>query len=193
MFSLLSKRNRQREFLELWQPLFEQAKTSMPQHLPVLPKALRRMFIDQWNKTYESADDAGKTGLAVLAYRLDIHRFATGMLLHRRADVRLAGVKILGYMRDETAWPLLTALLTQRNPQVSLAAFAALFSINSRRAIDDLAPIIFQRTDWPGENICQILKGVKELPLFENLKQQLSAHATTHPERAQNILRGLAY
>lgn len=146
-------------FKETWPIIMEQAKVSLPPELPKLERRNAKWFIDDWNRQYESATDEEKIGLAVLAYRVDIHRYAAGMLIEGKKETRMAGIRILGYMRDESAWAILKERLLQHpDPDLSLASLNALFQINERRAREELEIDIKQRTDWPTDKLNTVLQ-----------------------------------
>ena len=125
------------KFAVIWQPLIHQAQTQLllETQLPALKRKDIWLFIDEWNRQYEQSNNSEKSGLAVLAYRLDIHRYAAGMLINGKPNIRLSGIMLLGYMGDETAWPLLKSLINDAEIEIAQAAFEAMKRINHGRAI----------------------------------------------------------
>lgn len=169
MFSFLkSKKLSQDDFLATWRPIMQRAKTNMPEELPELPRKLAKVFIEEWNSQYENANENEKIGLAVLAYRVDIHRYAAGMLIDSDSGIRLSGIRILGYMRDESSWQILKALLAHTDKTVALTAMVSLFQINERRAKDELSEDISKRQDWTKEYISQLLEPVCDTQFLLN-------------------------
>jgi hypothetical protein len=156
------------KFLSVWQPIMQRAKAKMPEQLPDLPRKFARVFIEEWNTQYENSDENEKIGLAVLAYRVDIHRYAAGMLIDSDSGIRLSGIRILGYMRDESSWPVLTALLGHSDKTVAMTAMVSLFQINERRAKDELSEEITSRPDWTKEYISQLLEPVCDTEFLLN-------------------------
>ncbi len=134
-----SKEKKRQDCLALWQPIMCAAQNAMPKNLPTLDKSHARTFIEEWNRLYEQSDESEKIGLAVLAYRVQIHRYAAAMLIDRKSDIRLSGIRILGYMRDETSWPILIRLLQHQDEATSATAMKALHQINERRLQDELS------------------------------------------------------
>ena len=158
VFSFLKSRKQPKEkVLSLWRPIMLQAMSKMPDKLPELPRKNAKTFIDEWNQLYENANENEKIGLAVLAYRAEIHRYASAMLIDANSSIRLSGIRILGYMRDESAWQILTGLLAHPDKTVALTALVALFQINERRAADELADQISKREDWSKEYVSKLL------------------------------------
>ncbi len=125
--------------MSLWSPILSRAKVHILQEkeLPTLNKKDIWFFIEEWNHQYEHSNTQEKTGLSVLAYQLDIHRYAAGMLINSKYNIRLSGIVLLGYMGDESAWPLLVSLRKNTDTEISQAAFVAMKKINAGRAIDE--------------------------------------------------------
>lgn len=160
MFGLFRNASKSKQaFIDTWHPLMEEAKGVLPASIPVLQRHEARWFIEDWNDRYENASESEQIGLAVLAYRVDIHRYAAGMLIEGKKETRLAGVRLLGYMRDESAWQLLKErLLLHPDPELSFTALHSLFQINERRAKDEFASKIPTRKDWPQERLKSVLQ-----------------------------------
>jgi len=127
---------------KLWSPLIEQAKQCMPASLPVLKKSHAKFFIRLWNTAFEQGTHDERIGLAVLAYRVEIHRYAAGMLIHSRHQTRLDGIRILGHMGDESVWHLLARLAAQSDAETTHAAIQALRQINEGRARLEFAHLV---------------------------------------------------
>jgi len=138
MINLFST-NRKKQFMSLWSPVLSRAKCHIlhEKELPALSKKDVWFFIEEWNKHYEQSSKREKTGLSVLAYQLNIHRYAAGMLINSKYDVQLSGIVLLGYMGDESAWPLLKSLSQNTETEISQAAFLAMKQINIGRVIDE--------------------------------------------------------
>ena len=141
------------EFRNIWSPLLAQAETNMPQNIPMLEKRYARFFIQEWLNLYLSAPDSGKVGLAVFAYRVDIHRYAAGMLIDSNPENRILGIRILGYMRDESTWPILVGLLKHPDREVAVASLGALFQVNERRAREELQTLLAGSASFHPENV----------------------------------------
>jgi hypothetical protein len=176
---------RHQEFLDLWQPVLDQAKRQMPEQLPCLSKKDVRYFIDAWNAAYEAANDDEKVGLAVLAYRVDIHRYAAGMLIDRKTERRLGGIKILGYMSDESAWPVLLTLANSDDPDVSLTALRSLVQINIGRTIAELFDAIISRKDWPTEQLVSIFRNENVADLIRIIEEKVNQHEIDNSDRTE--------
>ena len=169
MFNLFrSGKQPKDQFLSTWRPIMQQAMSKMPEKLPDLPRKHARLFIDEWNLQYENADQNEKIGLAVLAYRVDIHRYASAMLIDGNSNIRLSGIRLLGYMRDESAWKILAGLLNHADKTVALTALVALFQINERRAKDELSELIISRDDWSKEFVLKLLEPVCNTDFLAN-------------------------
>ena len=192
MVSFFSKNDKELDqFLERWRPLMEQAMTSMPAELPQLPKSYVRFVINEWNRLYEVSGPEARVGLAVFACRLNIHRYAVGMLIDRKPEVRLAGVKILGYVGDESNWAVLASLARQKHQEVAFAALAALVRINGRRAVEELLNEIVSRIDWSTADIIDLLKETDtRVPSLERqLKQYLENQDVNQRYRVLRIMK----
>ena len=169
MFNLFRPNKQPKEqFLSTWRPIMQQAMSKMPEKLPELPRKHARLFIDEWNLLYENANENDKIGLAVLAYRVDIHRYAAAMLIDGDSSIRLSGIRLLGYMRDETAWKILAGLLNHTDKTVALTALVALFQINERRARDELSELIISRDDWSKEFVLKLLEPICNTDFLAN-------------------------
>jgi len=125
--------------MNLWRPVLARAKIHIlnEKELPALNKKDIWFFIEEWNQQYEQSNEQEKTGLSVLAYQLNIHRYAAGMLINSKYDIRLSGIILLGYMGDESAWPLLKSLTKNIEAEIAQAAFLAMKQINTGRAINE--------------------------------------------------------
>ena len=136
MISFFAKQKKAK-FAKIWQPLIHKAKTQLllENELPHIKKRDVWLFIEEWNVQYEQSNAEEKTGLAVLAYRLNIHRYAAAMLINGKSNIRLSGVVLLGHMGDESAWPLLKSLINDNQQKIAQAAFTALKQINSGRVV----------------------------------------------------------
>ncbi|MDH5219075.1 MAG: HEAT repeat domain-containing protein [Gammaproteobacteria bacterium] len=169
MFNLFrSNKQPKEQFLSTWRPIMHQAMTKMPEKLPELARKNAKLFIDEWNLLYENANENDKIGLAVLAYRVDIHRYAAAMLIDGDSNIRLSGIRLLGYMRDETAWKILAGLLNHTDKTVALTALVSLFQINERRARDELSELIVSRDDWSREFVLKLLEPICNTDFLAN-------------------------
>ena len=169
MFNLFRSSKQPKElFLSTWRPIMHQAMAKMPEILPELPRKNAKLFIDEWNLLYENANENDKIGLAVLAYRVDIHRYAAAMLIDGDSNIRLSGIRLLGYMRDETAWNILAGLLNHDDKTVALTSLVALFQINERRARDELSELIISRDDWSREFVLKLLEPICNTDFLAN-------------------------
>lgn len=192
MSLLFNRANKKQEiFLDNWKPILTQAMTSSPQKVPRLTRPDAKFFIDEWNRLYETANKENKTALAVFAYRLEIHRYAAGMLIDHRLNVRLSGIKILGNMGDESAWTLLSALIKHSQSDISFAAFKALTKINSRRWLDEFLELMLTRYDWPIERLVETLSEIPDADLYTIVKSYTIKHQHIQCNRIRTILESL--
>ncbi|MDH5300165.1 MAG: HEAT repeat domain-containing protein [Gammaproteobacteria bacterium] len=134
MLDLFRPQKVQTECEATWRPLIEKAKTTLPNPIPALKKSHAKYFIEIWNQAFASATPEERIGLAVLAYRVEVHRYAAGMLIHSSDNTRHEGIRILGYMGDETVWSLLSKLASHEEQITSQMALTALLQINEGRA-----------------------------------------------------------
>lgn len=128
-----SGHKQKQQVLDTWQPVFDSARHQLVKPPGPLSRQAVRLLIQQWLDNYEHAQTEEKIGLAVLAYRLDIHRYALGMLIEDE-DNCLIGIRILGYLGEEAAWPTLRAIALGDDPELAHAARRALEQINQGRA-----------------------------------------------------------
>ncbi len=192
MSSLFSRKSRKQEhFLDNWKPILIKAMKSSPQEIPNLARPEAKFFIDEWNRLYENANKENKTGLAVFAYRLDIHKYAAGMLIDHRLNVRLSGINILGNMGDESAWPLLSALIKHSQASVSFAAFKAMIKINSRRLLDEFLELVLTRYDWPIEQLSHTLCETPNTNIYVIVKAHTVKYQHIQCDRIRIILETL--
>ena len=146
-----------------WHPILTLAGQTMPQSMPILDDNNRAQVIELWAQAYQQANPQERVGLAVFAYMLDTHEHALRLLADSDYQQRLKGVKILGYMRDESVWPQISELARNDDTEISLTAFAAMTSINEGRAVEECLDLIASRESWPIERI----KGILEEALGE--------------------------
>jgi len=128
--------NRKKQFLSIWKPVLLKAKTQIfhKNELPEISKKDIWFLIEEWNQLYEQSNEEEKTGLSVLAYQLEIHRYAAAMLIDGKSNIQISGIVLLGYMGDESAWPLLKSLMKKTESGISQAARLAMQRINEGRA-----------------------------------------------------------
>jgi hypothetical protein len=150
------------EIANTWQPILKQASHSMPPSLPDIAAEQRGQVIELWRQQYQQATAEQRVGLAVFAYQLGVHEYALKMLAEEDYQKRLSGVRLLGYMRDESVWPQINELAHHEDTEISLTAFAAMTSINEGRAIEDCLDLIASRASWPIERVADILREALE-------------------------------
>ena len=184
-----SKEKKHSEFLNEWRPIIQSAKNTMPDILPSLHQSYASFFIDEWNSQYEIAEEQEKIGLAVLAYRIKINQYATGMLIDGNEAIRLNGIKLLGYMRDEASWHVMSALVKHENSETSFAAFGAALQINERRACDEFFEFALLRKDWNAEAVANVLKDLVEVNIGEYINKLDSSSVEQKAELKQQFLR----
>lgn len=165
------KKQKQHDSLGEWLNLIQVAKTRLPDKMPELKASDAIMFIEEWNRQYECASEEEKIGLAVLAYQIHINQYATGMLIEGKEAVRLNGIKLLGYMRDESSWRIMSSLVKHDNTNVSFAAFKSSLQINERRACDEFMSIVFARRDWIINEVVTLLKKVDDVDVWDAINK----------------------
>lgn len=175
-FKLNYRERRKNRFLSVWQPLMVQSLAENIQHYPPIHKADIAEFINLWNHFQESLRGESKECLNQLARAVSIDQMALKLLRHRSVTEQLLAIMTLGHLRDKSAWKVLSGLIQDSNPVISLAAARALMQIDASAAVCLFMPLLGVRTDWPASKIAAILKEAGASVISEPLAE-LIRHA----------------
>ena len=148
---------REKQLMELWQPLMIESLISMPASLPPLEVGDRKLLLFLWNHMQESIKGQASDRLNLLAKRIGLDTLAFELLRTTTLRDRLLAVSTLGHLKDPHAWADLTRLGQSENAILSLEAVRALVRIDSERAVPAIAPWIGVRRDWSPLKLMTIL------------------------------------
>lgn len=140
---------REKAFADLWRPALMRAV--MGDDIDALPKLPRReqwWFLKLWVHFQESLRGDATVRLSEIAFRLGCDTMARELLEHGNRSERLFAIMTLGYMRDRSAWTLLTTQLASPSSTTSLYAARALLQIDPRGAAKIIVPLLLLRDDW---------------------------------------------
>jgi HEAT repeat protein len=146
-------------------------------------------FIALWNRASERHPDeaAERLGTLLTLHRLD--RRVLRLLWRLNPRLRVLGITAVGYMREPAAWPRLQKLAHHRDPVVSFAAALALIRIDSRRALDLLAALIPERTDWPVARLATVFQALGPAVVTHSLVAMLLRRPRPGLERVVKLAR----
>lgn len=161
-------RNKQK-LINTWRPILTSAIAEIPETLPTLNTRFVEDFILEWNSLYDKVSGDCHENLTILARQLNIHKFASKMLISVHPKTRLLGVITLGNMKINSAWPILKSMASSDISVLSLAAFRALVNIDSHLALEQMFPMIMQRKDWPPTLVARVLKGTRSSEICQLL------------------------
>ncbi|HYA20718.1 MAG TPA: HEAT repeat domain-containing protein [Burkholderiales bacterium] len=154
---LIMRQRREQRLAELWQPLFAQSMTALPQSLPPIGKSDWDSFLKLWNSTQESLTGEAKHKLNQLAWACGVNHVAQRLLSQKSMRARLMAVITLGHLQEKNAWARLKSIANDPHPLLSLAAARALVQIDAKAALVDLLPLFTSRHDWPLNKIASMI------------------------------------
>lgn len=144
-----------------WWPVFGRAAMESGESLEdILPR--RRLFpraklLREWCRF--RAHIRGNFGgtFDQLAEALGLTNVARRLLKKASTHNKLLAIQALGFLRDQSSWNSIQALITHRNISISVTAATSLIHIDAERAIPLLIPLISERTTWPRTQIGRML------------------------------------
>lgn len=187
-FMLIYRERRKRRFLAVWRPLMVQSLSGNTQRYPPVLKADVAVLLNLWNHFQESLRGEASERLNQMACDVSMDVMALNLLRHRRMSEQLLAMMTLGHLRTKSAWRILSDLLKDDNPIISLAAARALMKIDALAAIDVFMPLLVVREDWPSARIASILKEAGAYVISEPLAN-LIRHAP--PEQLPRLIQFL--
>lgn len=150
-------RERRREaFRERWEPLlFEAMSGDVP--APALGARQRRDFLELWLSVQAHIREEESDNLNRLARGMGLQDEALRLVRRRALAPRMLGVRALGRLREERAWPDLERLLGSGIPALALKAAEALVLINPGRAFPGVLAVLHPGREWAPAQVVRIL------------------------------------
>lgn len=155
---LINRERRKSRFLAVWRPLMVQSLSGNDQCYPPVLKADVAVLLNLWNHFQESLRGEANERLNQLARDVSMDELALNLLRSRRVAEQLLAMMTLGHLRNKAAWLVLSDLLQDDSPIISLAAARALMKIDAPAAVEVFMPMLVVRDDWPSARVASILK-----------------------------------
>lgn len=155
---LICQERRRSRLLAVWRPLMVQSVSEKIRHYPPVLKADAAVLLNLWNHFQESLRGEANERLNQLARDVSMDELALNLLRSRRMAEQLLAMMTLGNLREKSAWRVMSDLLDDDSPIISLAAARALMQIDAPAAVDVFMPLLVLREDWPAARIATILK-----------------------------------
>lgn len=173
-FLLIRRERRKANFLALWRPLIAQSATGESASYPAVAEPDTREFLVLWNHLQELLRGISKDDLNQLARNVGMDARSKRLLANGLFAERILAMMTLGNLREKSAWGILSSLMHDDNPLVSLAASSALMKIDADAAINLFMPLVVEREDWPSVKVAMILRdagpSVVSLPLVQAIR-----------------------
>ncbi len=185
---LIARRRRERQFLDLWQPLLAASLDSIPESFPAIRDRDAFTFLTLWNHLHESLLDQSKMALNEVARRLHIEDVASRMLHRGNLREQLLAVTTFGQLRQRSPWNELVGLGSAEHPVLSLTAAKALARIDPASAMPLILPWIVARRDWPAAKVAAMLNEAGADVFSEPLARAL---LEAEPEKMPRLIRYL--
>jgi hypothetical protein len=177
---------RRAKFISVWRPILMGCIMEFPNSLPKLDHKYINEFIGEWNSLYENLAGNSHQNLINIAAELGIHHTAIKMLISNHIKIRLTGIITLGNMRFKPAWPLLESIAKSNQVFLSIAALRALILIDSKKALEELLPMLISRVDWPVNMVVKVLKDCNNEEVCELITKTCK---DTNDEQLANLIQ----
>lgn len=157
-----ARRTREEEMQAAWRPIFAGISVAGAdfERCPPLPKDTVPAFLELWLYWLSMLAGEDRERLIQLGQQLGLVPLARRMLLSPQADRRVLGASVAGYLKDDSAWPHLTALLDHGDRKVQLAAGRALLQIDPARAMPPILARVAHARGWAGRDLQALLRDV---------------------------------
>lgn len=155
-------RRRENRTLEKWRPILSAVAVGEMPPLPPLPLAERLPLMRLWVHLQSSMRGDAQWALNEAARKLGLDTVARAMLPKGALADRLLAIVVLGYLRDDEAWPPLLRIAGENDGALSRNALWALIRIDPQAAAEQMTPFFICEVDWPIVRIATILKEADE-------------------------------
>jgi len=155
--------------LKKWRPKITQVMLGDSSNMPVLPRNEVCVFLEEWNRMFGTVRGNNLAQLQNMAKKFKIYYFAISMIKTRSVHDKLLAIITLGHMQEYSAWDELTELLDDESSVISVTAARALMWIDSKHAVELIAPKIMARNDWTWSNVAHVLRQANPIQVCEHI------------------------
>lgn len=153
----LARERRERQFIELWSPIFFESMAQAPKKLPAISATDWTTFAQLYNGIQESLVGETREKVNILARLVGFDRVALKLMRQGGLAHRLTAIIALGNLCEHSAKDDLEELLLHESPHLSLLAARALLRIDSRSAIARIGVLCGSRGDWSPVRVIEML------------------------------------
>ena len=180
-----SRLRQDHRFDRTWQPVLIRAaldEDGVPA-LPTLRPGDDWRLIKLWVRFQSSLKGSARERLRELGLQLQCQHRARPLLNSPHRSEQIFGILCLGYLRDDSAWPLLVSRLDDVRNSVFIYVAWALLQLSPERASPIVVDQLLRRRDLNVLQASTVLKPFRRV-LHEPLLLQLSLHLSLHVARA---------
>ncbi len=145
--------------LEHWRPLL--LKVIMGEILNPLPVPQtneREPLLILWNQLQDGLRGTAKNPLFSLAWQLNFHDHAWGLVAKKNTDQRMLGLATLGHLAQPQDWERFLPIVKEPDALISLAAARALLKADGIRAVPIIIEQYLAHQNWPAARVATVLR-----------------------------------
>lgn len=155
---LAQRRERQhRAAAAFWREVLLKAQQASLAQVPPLPARDMSGFVEAWNTLHDVPGHDDDPAMRAVAEQVGAAAKLERLLGRGSFHDRVMAIIALGYLRSASSFDVLSALIDDASPIISISAARALMRIDPQRAVQRVVPQIVARQDWVDGGVAQLL------------------------------------